>query len=279
MIIVALFGGAFAATVLWVLMSPAFGAEVFTRENYRGRELPTAAGVIIALVVVAGDALVVLLDAAGAEPSYSLLTGFRAATVVAIGFALLGLLDDLGGVGQSGGFRGHLSELAQGRLTTGAAKLFGGAALGVIAADIAWSNSVGRLLADGALIALAANLGNLFDRAPGRVIKVALVAGVVLIALVRFDDALTGVVLALGAAAGLLLPDLRERLMLGDTGANVLGAVLGLGVVLTCTPTTRTLVLLAVAALNAASEVISFTKIINQTPPLRFLDHLGRRSA
>ena len=279
MIIVALLGGAFAATVVWVLMSPAFGADVFIRENYRGRELPTAAGVIIALVVVAGDALVVLLDAAGAEPSYSLLTGFRAATVVAIGFALLGLLDDLGGVGQSGGFRGHLSELSQGRLTTGAVKLFGGAALGVIAADIAWSGSVGRLLADGALIALAANLGNLFDRAPGRVIKVALIAGVVLVARVGFDDALTGVVLALGAAAGLLLPDLRERLMLGDTGANVLGAVLGLGVVLTCTPTTRTLVLLVVAALNAASELISFTKIINQTPPLRFLDHLGRRSA
>ena len=42
-------------------------------------------------------------------------------------------------------------------------------------------DSLGRLLADGALVALAANLGNLLDRAPGRTTKVALVAFVVLV--------------------------------------------------------------------------------------------------
>jgi UDP-GlcNAc:undecaprenyl-phosphate GlcNAc-1-phosphate transferase len=277
MVVAAYVAGVVGAAALWVLLTPAFGAEVFTRQNFRGRHLPTAAGVIVALVVVAGDAVVALVDAAGTDPDPDLLAGLRATTLVAVGFALLGLLDDLGGVGQSGGFRGHLTELAQGRLTTGAAKLFGGAALGVVAAAPVSGDSLGRLLADGALIALAANLGNLFDRAPGRVIKVALLGGVVLVVAAGFEPVLVGVVLALGAAAGLALPDLRERLMLGDAGANVLGAVLGLGVVLACSPAVRTVVLVLVAALNAASEVVSFSRVIDRVAPLRAFDHLGRR--
>jgi hypothetical protein len=65
--------------------------------------------------------------------------------------------------------------------------------------------------------------------------------------------------------------------MLGDAGANVLGAALGLGVVLACSPGVRTGVLVAVALLNLASEWISFTKVINATPPLRAFDRLGRQ--
>lgn len=273
----ALLGGFVAAAAAWVLLTPAFGAAVFTRQNFRGRELPTAAGVVIAVVTVVGSAVVALVDAAGTDPDPDLLAGMRLATLVTLGFALLGLLDDLGGVDQSGGFRGHLAELAHGRLTTGATKLFGGAALGVVAAAPVADDSLGRLLADGALVALAANLGNLFDRAPGRATKVALFAGVVLVLGVGLEPALGGVALALGAAAGLVLPDLRERLMLGDAGANVVGAVLGLGVILTCTPFVRTIVLVVVAVLNVASEVVSFSRVIDRTPPLRFLDHLGRR--
>lgn len=277
LILLAFVGGAAAAALLWILLTPAFAAEIFTRQNFRGRDLPTAAGVIVALVAVLGEAVVALVDAAGTDPDPELLVGMRATTLVAVGFALLGLLDDLGGVGQSGGFRGHLAELAKGRLTTGATKLFGGAALGVIAATSRSGDSLGRLLADGALVALAANLGNLFDRAPGRAIKVTLIAGVVLVVAVGFEPVLVGVVMALGAAAGLILPDLRERLMLGDAGANVLGAVVGLGVVLTCSPTVRTVVLVLVAALNVASEKVSFSRVIDQVPPLKALDHLGRR--
>jgi UDP-GlcNAc:undecaprenyl-phosphate GlcNAc-1-phosphate transferase len=258
-------------------MTPAFAADVFTRQNFRGRSLPTAAGVILALVTLAGAAVVVLVDAAGTTPDGRLLTSMQLATLVAVGFALLGLLDDLGGVGQSGGFRGHLAALRHGRLTTGAAKLFAGAALGIVAASPRSGQSLGRLLVDGALIALAANLANLFDRAPGRVTKVALLCGVALAIAVGFDPALAGPALALGAGAGLLLPDLRERLMLGDAGANVLGAALGLGLVLSCSTTVRIVVLVVVAALNLASELVSFTKVINQVAPLRAADQLGRR--
>ncbi|HEY8547231.1 MAG TPA: hypothetical protein VIL36_19355, partial [Acidimicrobiales bacterium] len=198
------------------------------------------------------------------------------AVPVAVGFALLGLLDDLGGEGQSGGFKGHLAELARGRMTTGGAKLFGGAALGLVVAAPFSRDDLLQVVADGALVALSANLANLFDRRPGRVVKVSLLAGVVLVVAVGPEPQLAGVALALGAGAGLLVPDLREQLMLGDAGSNVLGAVLGLGVLVTCSTGVRVGVLVVVLALNLVSEVVSFSKVIDRVAPLRALDQLGR---
>jgi len=81
-----------------------------------------------------------------------------------------------------------------------------------------------------------------------------------------------------GAGAGLLPADLGERLMLGDAGANVLGAVLGLGVVIACSPGTRTVVLVVVALLNLASERVSFSRVIAAVPPLRVADRWGRQA-
>ena len=69
--------------------------------------------------------------------------------------------------------------------------------------------------------------------------------------------------------------------MLGDAGANVLGAALGLGVVLACSPTTRTIVLVVVALLNLASERISFSRgiIAAAGRPCEAADRWGRASA
>jgi UDP-N-acetylmuramyl pentapeptide phosphotransferase/UDP-N-acetylglucosamine-1-phosphate transferase len=275
--------GAFAAGVaggllLWWMTVPAFGAGVFARENFRGRPLPTAVGLLVALAAVVADAVLSLAVAGGYEPEAGLVGGVRLVTVAALGFALLGLLDDLAGAGESGGFRGHLRSLASGRLTTGAIKLFGGAAVAVVVVVSAREpDSLGRVLADGALVALAANLGNLFDRAPGRTTKVALLSLVLLVLVVGAVPELAGVALVVGAGAGLLPADLGERLMLGDAGANVLGAALGLGVVLTCAASTRTVVLVVVALLNLASERVSFSRVIGAVAPLRAADRWGRQ--
>ena len=155
-------------------------------------------------------------------------------------------------------------------------KLFGGAAVAVVVVAVVEPGSLGRLLADGALVALSANLGNLFDRAPGRTTKVALLALVVLVVGAGAEPELAGVALAVGAGAGLLPGDLAERLMLGDAGANVLGAALGLGVVLVCSPGVRTVVLVVVALLNLASERISFSRVIASVGALRAVDAWGR---
>jgi UDP-N-acetylmuramyl pentapeptide phosphotransferase/UDP-N-acetylglucosamine-1-phosphate transferase len=106
---------------------------------------------------------------------------------------------------------------------------------------------------------------------------VGMLAFVALVAGTGGDRELVGVAATVGAAVGLLVPDLREDLMLGDTGANALGAALGVGIVLTCSPLTRLLTLAVVAALNVLSELVSFTRVIEAVPPLRAFDRLGRR--
>jgi UDP-N-acetylmuramyl pentapeptide phosphotransferase/UDP-N-acetylglucosamine-1-phosphate transferase len=75
-----------------------------------------------------------------------------------------------------------------------------------------------------------------------------------------------------------LLPeDLTERLMLGDAGANVLGAALGVGALLEFGPEARTATVIVLAVLNVAAEAGSFSRVIEATPALRHLDRLGRR--
>jgi UDP-N-acetylmuramyl pentapeptide phosphotransferase/UDP-N-acetylglucosamine-1-phosphate transferase len=187
------------------------------------------------------------------------------------------MIDDLLGDAESRGFKGHLGALVRGQITTGLLKLFGGAGVAVVLVATPGFASGRRLLVDAVLIALAANLGNLLDRAPGRTIKAGAIAYVPL-AFVLGDGAVgIAIAPAMGAAFGLFGDDVRERLMLGDAGANVIGAVLGLGVVLGRGETTRITALVVLVVANVAAELISFSSVIERVPPLRALDRLGRR--
>lgn len=260
----------------WLLLRPTFASPVFARENHRGASIPTAAGLVVVLAVLGAETVLALAESFDLEPNPVTDAPRAAVLILALGLGLLGLLDDLAGAGESGGFRGHLKALVGGRVTTGSLKLFGGAAVAIVAVQGPRSDTLARVVLDAALIALCANLANLFDRAPGRTIKVSLLAFVVLVAATGAPAELLGVAVAVGAAAGLLVPDLRERCMLGDVGANVVGGALGLGVVLATAPTTRTIVLLGVLALNLASEAVSFSRVIDRVGPLRALDRAGR---
>jgi len=266
--------GAVAARLVWLVVRPVFADPSLMRTNWRGRALPTAAGAVLPVVLLLVEAGRSLGAAAGGDLPGGTVARFLVVTAT-VGFALLGAIDDLLGSGEVRGFRGHVGALVSGRVTTGVVKLVGGAALAlVVVAPL--SRSVGRLVLDAAVVALAANLGNLLDRAPGRVIKASVAAFVAVAVAARARASLEGVAVVVGAAIGLAVDDLRERLMLGDTGANVLGAVLGLAIVLGTGPGARTVALLAVATLNVAGELVSFSRLIDAVPPLRALDRAGR---
>lgn len=275
-VVVAVLAGLVASVVLERATRVTFAQPVLDRKNYRGHHLPTAAGLLLVVGVVAVEGIRALGAVAGVadEP----VAPARIAVLVAVAtFGFLGLVDDLLGDNAEKGLRGHLGALRHGRATTGLLKLGGGAAIALLLAGATVGDRPGRALVDGALIALAANMGNLFDRAPGRTLKVGLVAYLPLAVIAAASG--TGVALGVvaGAALGLLPSDLRERSMLGDTGANALGAALGMATVLEAGETVRTVVMVVLLVGTLVSEKVSFSRIIDRTPPLHLLDRLGRR--
>jgi UDP-N-acetylmuramyl pentapeptide phosphotransferase/UDP-N-acetylglucosamine-1-phosphate transferase len=65
--------------------------------------------------------------------------------------------------------------------------------------------------------------------------------------------------------------------MLGDAGSNAIGAVLGVGLALAASEVVLVIAIVALAALNLASEKWSFSRVIERTKPLSVIDSLGRR--
>jgi UDP-N-acetylmuramyl pentapeptide phosphotransferase/UDP-N-acetylglucosamine-1-phosphate transferase len=276
-VVVAFVVGVVTVRFLRMVSGEILSSPTLERQNYRGHRLATAGGLFIILTVLVIEAGRSVLGAVGVGPESGLTEARSAVLFAAFGFGFLGLVDDLAAVGEDRGFTGHLRALREGRVTTGMLKLVGGAAVAVVLVATPGFKSGRTLLVDALLIALAANLGNLLDRAPGRTIKFGLVAYVPIA--IAIGSAPIGIAVApvMGAAFGLLGDDLRERLMLGDTGANVIGAVLGLAVVLGSRDSIRVAVMLLLLALNVAAELVSFSRVIDAVAPLRWFDRLGSR--
>jgi UDP-GlcNAc:undecaprenyl-phosphate/decaprenyl-phosphate GlcNAc-1-phosphate transferase len=248
---------------------PPAGAAAWTRTNHRGESVTLLAGPAVTIGCIAGAL------AADASPRDRL-----AAVLAAGGAAAFGGYDDLAGDRRSSGFRGHLGALRHGELTTGAVKLAGIGASALAAALVAdgGSRNVGAAdrVINAALVAGSANLVNLFDLRPGRAIKVTALGGGLLAA---GPGGAAAIGAPVAAAAALLPEDLGERAMLGDAGANALGAMLGVAAATTLRRRDRLAMLSVIVGLTAASEFVSFTRVIERTGPLRWLDMLGRRPA
>lgn len=248
------------------------------RTNYRDAQVTTGVGVLIPVTAIVVAGAVSLLQAAEIRVSSELERSVLITALATAGYGLLGLLDDVAGAGQSGGFRGHLRALAGGRLTTGLIKWGGGAALAVAIVGLFVGGNLGRLLVDAAVVALAANLGNLLDRRPARTTKAAVVVVVAIAVGAASLDVVAGSLCAVAAAVALAPGELSERHMLGDAGANAVGAAVGLAIVGTAGTGGRNLAAAVLLALNLISEVVSFTRVIDTVAPLRWLDRLGRRA-
>jgi hypothetical protein len=280
-----------------------------SRTNFRGRTVSLAGG-----PALAAAASVTAAAGAGTAPAAAaaLVAGLGSAAVGRYDDVVGGRPEH-----HAKGFRGHLAALREGRITSGLLKIAGVGAAGLAASALLgtarpWgrpghpasavlgaARSGGRpghpasallgarparrlghpargaveVLLGAGVIAGTANLVNLLDLRPGRALKAGLLLGAPLAA-----GPAGGLVAGpVGAAAALLPADLDEQVMLGDCGANALGALLGVGLAARTGLPGRAALLAGLAALSAASEKVSFTKVIESTPGLRELDGLGRR--
>lgn len=184
------------------------------------------------------------------------------------------------------------------------------------AANVSGERSRLLWMMDSVLIAGAANLANLFDLRPGRALKVVAISQVTLGVLsmggqaprstpscgvaprhARLHacaktrstgrdarnarsasvgrDIATG---QYGAILALASWDLAARGMLGDAGANVLGAAVGTRAALALPPRARAVAVALIIALTVASEKVSFTAVIESHPWLNAIDQWGRRA-
>jgi UDP-N-acetylmuramyl pentapeptide phosphotransferase/UDP-N-acetylglucosamine-1-phosphate transferase len=251
---------------------PPGGADLWARKNHRGEPVTLLEGPAYAAGALAGAVL-----ASGAP------VRVRAAAALATGAgAVLGGYDDLAGGAASRGLGGHLKALARGEVSTGTVKLAGLGVAGLVAGALLQPrNARSRTghLADvaisGAVVAGSANLVNLLDLRPGRALKVVSALG--FLTAVAGGESAPLAAAALGSALVALPDDLGERSMLGDSGANAAGALLGVAWAARLSRPARLAMLAGVTGLTLASERVSFTAVIERTPALRALDQLGRR--
>jgi UDP-GlcNAc:undecaprenyl-phosphate/decaprenyl-phosphate GlcNAc-1-phosphate transferase len=239
------------------------------RTNHAGVSVTLAEGPIAVAALQAGALVDRLLDSSGKRS--------LPVAIASVGSGVVGAYDDLHGATQAKGFRGHLRALRSGELTSGTVKVIGVGLSAAAAAALVQRSRAGCPkpvcraldgLLDTGLIAATANLTNLLDLRPGRAAKAIVLLGS---GLVGF-----GAAPAVGAAAGSLPTDLASRSMLGDCGANALGAAVGTAAAQALSRRFRLLAFVLVTALNLASERVSFTAVIERTPLLRELDQLGR---
>jgi UDP-GlcNAc:undecaprenyl-phosphate/decaprenyl-phosphate GlcNAc-1-phosphate transferase len=235
--------------------------------NYRGLALPLSLGIPLTA------ALVLAVASAGwgvlGNPHQSAARDFVVAAALATVFAV-GFHDDRH-PSRVRGLTAHFRELARGHLTSGILKLIVivGAAVAVAAVPHAsgWDLWLGA-----ALVAGTANLFNLLDVAPGRSLKYGLLAAGALSWQLRWIL----VPATFGASAYLLPFDVRERAMLGDAGANVLGFALGAALLDRLSTPGIAAALAVVLLLHALAETVTLSRIIAAVTPLRWFDRLGR---
>lgn len=256
------------------------------RTNFRGERVTLFEGIEVASALAAGCLVGLGMPSAASMA----LVG-----VVGLGDDVLEPIFMRGDEKPPKGLKGHLGALARGRLTTGNVKILGiAAAAGVLAREC--GRARGKAGSDGlcasvalsvvdrgldtVLIAASANLANLFDLRPSRALKATTLGALLALAGPATNASVPSrAALASAQTAAVILAaprDFGARGMLGDAGANALGANVGVLAALSSSRAFRAAVASAAVGLTLVSERVSFTRVIASSEILTAIDEWGR---
>ncbi len=241
----------------------------FKEENFLKQQVITSSGVVFLVFLVFYAIYLLtygqLINLKGWP--YSLL-------IIALGMGVLGFLDDLFGDHRFSGFAGHFGALAQGQVTTGLLKAILGFGLSLLVAILASASFV-DIIVNALIIALSINFFNLLDLRPGRTIKAFILSAVVIFLLSRVEGLWLVSLPVLAPVVILLWLDLKLLSMLGDTGSNFLGAMIGIWVVYSFDLKINLALLLGLIIIHLYSEKHSISAFISKNKVLSWFDNLG----
>ena len=235
-------------------------------ENYEGRKIIQSGGSLLFLPVFLASLPFFLLKPSPTETVFMMMLPVLTFT---------GLVDDILGDDGVKGLKGHFRAAWKGNLSTGLLKSTLGGFVGII---LAWTRfrSFPVMIVDVFLFAFSMNAINLLDLRPGRASKG---FGVLLflIALAAGFTELHFIIPVVTVLVLYLSGELKEQYMLGDTGANLLGGILGFYGVVVLQPIAKGFLFVSLLTFQFFAEFYSLSGFIEQVPWLKRLDMLGRR--
>jgi UDP-GlcNAc:undecaprenyl-phosphate GlcNAc-1-phosphate transferase len=250
------------------------------KKNFLGRSIPIIGGLTFLIGAVCTIPLVNiwLTGFAGSddEPGVYVLNAW---VLSVLGFAVLGLIDDIWGSRDVGGFKGHFQSLiVKRRITTGLLKAVGGGGLALVSGyelslDMRSVHGYQPIYlltcVYGLLIALLANSLNLIDVRPGRTLSTAIILSLAIIG-TEFGRFASPFLLV--AFIPIYIYDRAGKIMLGDCGSNAIGAAIGVAYILALPFWGVCIGVVLLAAFNIWCEKHSVNKLIEDTPWLRSID-------
>ncbi|WP_034600964.1 hypothetical protein [Clostridiisalibacter paucivorans] len=189
---------------------------------------------------------------------------------------IVGIIDDKFGNKKIKGIRNHiLYFFKKGKISTGIAKAFVGVFFSTLISLFTTNNEITFVL-NSIIVALSINYINLFDLRPGRSIKISILTLFVALIISQNKEYNFIAYSTLGIISAYLPFDLKGKAMLGDSGSNILGFILGTYFITIQPIYIKNIILFILILSNTMAEFFSFSTIINNNKVLKYLDDLGR---